>query len=101
MSEVYGRRPGERVDDVTWITEMTSRGYALITSDSAITQNAIERQAILDCGAIVFIIPNGEITAEDVIERILTNARAINIAAEGVGPAGFAIYPFRISRVIP
>lgn len=62
MHEQYGRAHAQTVDDVTWITEMTAEGHALLTADTRIVRNILEARAIEEAGAVVLILPKGDIT---------------------------------------
>lgn len=101
MHEHYGRVRAQTVDDVTWIAEMTAQGHSLLTADARIVRNILEARAIEEAGAVVFILPKGDMTAEQMAERYDSNRDAIDERAFGVRPAAYAVYARTVSRVFP
>jgi hypothetical protein len=101
MRERYGNAVAQRLDDVTWITEMSAEGFVLLTADSRIVRNELEAVAILEANAVVFMLPTGNLTGEEMAARFLHHQDAIEREATSSGPAGFAVYANRLSRVFP
>jgi hypothetical protein len=101
MHEHYGRTRAQSVDDVTWITELAGLGCPLLTADARIVSNIIEARAIDDSAAVVFILPKGDMTAEEMATRFDRHRAAIDLRAERPGPAAFAVYPSALSQVHP
>lgn len=101
MHDQYGKRTAERLADVVWISEMTTAGHALLTMDTRIFRNQLEASAVVDSSAVVFAIPTGQLTSEQITGRLLANQDAIFVAADANGPAGYAVYETRISHVFP
>ena len=60
--------PAGELNDVAWIRAVTSKGYIIITSDKTIETDPIERLAVIESKAKVFILDE-------------KNARAIHWAA--------------------
>src|SRR5437762_323525 len=59
MQEVYpssDRSRSSRFLDENWIPTVTERGWVILSKDGFRYEH--ERQAIVDCGARVFMIPN-------------------------------------------
>lgn len=101
MHEHYGKGRAQTVDDVTWISELTQLGFALLTADTRIIRNSIETQAISEARAIVFILPTGDMTAEQMAERFDSHRAAIDDRAQKPGPAAYALFPGNVSLVFP
>ena len=101
MREHYGKGRSQSVDDVTWILEMTRLGFALLTADARIVRNSIETDAISAAKAIVFILPKGDMTSEQMAKRFDSHRGAIDDRAKKPGPAGYALFPGSVSRVFP
>jgi PIN like domain len=101
MHEHYGRFRAQTVDDVTWITEMTAQGHALLTADARIVRNILEARAIQEAGAVVFILPKGDMTSAQMAERFDANRDGMDDRVNTVRPAAYAIYAHTISLVFP
>jgi hypothetical protein len=101
MHEHYGKARAQTVDDVTWINELSVQGFALLTSDARIVRNRIEANAIKDASAVVFILPKGDMTSDQMAKRYDSHRVAIDERAELPGPAAFAVYERIVSRVFP
>lgn len=101
MHEHYGKGRAQNVDDVTWISELTQLGFALLTADTRIVRNSIETQAIFEARAIVFILPQGDMTSEQMAARFDSHRVAIDDKAQRPGPAGFVVFPGNVSLVFP
>jgi hypothetical protein len=101
MHEHYGKARAQTVDDVTWIREMSAKGFAVMTSDARIVRNLIEAKAITDARAVVFILPKGDMTSDQMAERYDSHRAAIDERAGLPGPAAFAVYQRIVSQVFP
>lgn len=101
MHEHYGKARAQIVDDVTWITEMTGLGFTLLTSDARIVSNIIEARAIEAAGAVVFILPKGDMTSDQMAQRFDSQRAAIDARAAGPAPAAYAVYARTLSQVFP
>lgn len=101
MHEHYGQVRAQSVDDVTWIAELTAEGHSLMTADARIVRNILEARAVEEASAVVFILPKGDMTAEQMAERYDSNRDAIDERALGTRPAAYAVYARSVSRVFP
>lgn len=101
MHEHYGKGRAQTVDDMTWITEMTQLGFALLTSGARIVTNLLEARAIADAGAIVFILPKRDMTSGQMATRYDSRRASIDERARQPGPAAYAVYPRNISLAFP
>jgi hypothetical protein len=101
MHEHYGKARAQIVDDVTWIAELTSQGFALLTSDARIVRNTIEANAITMARAVVFMIPKGDMTSDEMAQRFDVHRATIDAKVERGGPAGYAVYERVVSQVFP
>ena len=101
MHEHYGKARAQTVDDVTWITELTSEGFALMTADARIVRNIIEATAIMEARAVVFMLPKGDMTSDEMAQRFDAHRATIDAKVERGGPAGYAVYERIVSEVFP
>jgi hypothetical protein len=70
MADVYpssDRSRSRRFNDENWIPAVTERGWVILSKDGF--RYGHERQAISDCDARVFMIPNASLRAEYMVER--------------------------------
>jgi PIN like domain len=101
MHEHYGKASAQTVDDVIWIGELSAQGFALLTSDARIVRNKIEANAIVEAGAVVFMLPKGDMTSDEMARRFEIHRPAIDFRAALGGPAGYALYERIVSQVFP
>jgi hypothetical protein len=101
MHEHYGKARSQTVDDVTWIGELSAQGFALLTSDARIVRNIIEANAIVEYRAVVFMLPKGDMTSDEMARRFETHRSTIDARTQLGGPAGYAVYERIVSRVFP
>ena len=70
LHEVYpssDRRRSVRFYDETWIPAVTERGFVILSKDGF--RYAHEREAIVECRARVFMVPNANLRSEYMVER--------------------------------
>jgi PIN like domain len=97
MQEIFpssDRSRSRRFADENWIPNVTERGWAILSKDGFRYHH--ERQAIADCGAKVFMIPNAQLRSEYMVERFVASREAIWAHCGEDGPFLYAIRPTTI-----
>jgi hypothetical protein len=87
MYEVYpssDRSRSQRFHDENWIPAVTERNWVILSKDGF--RYSHERQAIVDCRARVFMIPNASIRAEYIVERFAASKETIWARCSETGP---------------
>ncbi len=84
--------PGD-CSDVEWITDVSQRGWVVITKDLKMSDNPLELAAIVSANARVFIVP-GELTGKE-------GGEALGKAVEGMRKFAQAKESPFIARVDP
>jgi hypothetical protein len=100
MPEVYpssDRSRSRRFTDERWIPAVTARGWIILSKDGF--RYTHERQAIAECGARVFMIPNASIRAEYMVERFAALQEAIHAHCLEAGPFLFSVHPTSLQRI--
>lgn len=77
MRERYGEAPGQTVSDPVWIREATASGECILTKDARVATRPAEAQTIYMCDARVFAFAKADLTADQMIAVLLTQADAI------------------------
>jgi hypothetical protein len=65
--DVFPEAERGEINDGYWISDVTARGWVIITRNGAIRRNPLEREAFIRAGASVFNIRNGQATAAEVV----------------------------------
>jgi len=99
LAEHYGRPQDEDVDDPTWITEASERGWILFMKDQRIRRRPAERQAIIDSRARCFCLSDGSLGFADMAGRYLANWPAIVRASAQPGPFLYSVRAAEIARL--
>jgi hypothetical protein len=99
LAEHYGMPADEKVEDVTWLADTATRGWAVLGKDERIRRRPAERAAIRHHGARCFYFTRGDLPAAVYAERILANLEAIALACSEDGPFIYIIHPNRIERM--
>jgi hypothetical protein len=81
----YGNE-SPRVPDTRWIEEATVAGRILVGADKRIRYRSLERIAICRHGAKCFTFPRGDLTAGEMIRRIILHLAEIGRLAKEPGP---------------
>lgn len=100
LAEHYGVPQDERVEDHVWMLEATTRGWPVLGCDSKHRKRRrpAERAALIESGVRVFVL-NGNVTAEQNVERVLSNLADIYDACAVAGPFVYRVHPRRIERL--
>lgn len=100
MREHYGEEQGQSVSDTAWIALTAERGWISFHKDKQITSNLAERGAVKETGARMFCVPNANLTAAELSQRFILNARVIAQAALSDGPFIYSVRPRDIVRLL-
>ncbi len=76
---------------------MTERGWIILSKDGF--RYSHEKQAISDCAARVFMIPNGNLRTEYMVERFTASREEIFTRSCEAGPYLFAVHPSSLQRI--
>ncbi len=91
----------QHTSDPDWIRFGVGRGWALLTQDQRIRYHEDELAAVAECGGVMFVLANGNLTIEQRIAWFCSNRSAVFAAAVQKGPALYKIYPDRIAKTWP
>jgi predicted nuclease of predicted toxin-antitoxin system len=102
--------PSVETDDTEWIQAAASRGYIIITSDKSVETDPINRQAVIESKAKVFILDENNSKAIHWAAAIIVSKEKIyELARDNEGPF-FAsvlrktygmVYRFRVPQLVP
>ncbi|MDP9430117.1 MAG: hypothetical protein M3Q47_15200 [Actinomycetota bacterium] len=101
MRDYYGEAEGQRKPDVDWIADVGAEGWVAFHKDSNIRRRLDEVAAVDDAALRMFVIPNANLTAADMLSRYLANLAAISRAARNGGPCIYGVYERRIDKLHP
>lgn len=101
MREHYGENYGQTVADHDWIALVAQQNWIGLHKDAQIRRRALEQASVMETGARMFCVADGNLTAADAAQWILNNINRIARAAAQPGPYIYAIYSHRINRVLP
>jgi len=68
---LYREYLADNVDDVTWMRFAASRGWIAITRDKAIRRSPLEIHALRAAGLGAFFVSSGQITGDEIRDRLL------------------------------
>lgn len=99
MADVY---PGlDDLEDDVWIAEAAASGLVLLTKDKAIRRNYKEHEAVRRAAARMFCIASGNLTGEQMGERLLTNEKRIFARCQTPGPYIYSVLSEGLDLVFP
>lgn len=101
LASVYGDDAEERIDDVTWISDAAALDWILLTKDRGIRYVDVERDALTEAGARIFCISRADLSADVMIEWLVTNMNRILQRARKPGPYIYMVYEDRIEKYWP
>jgi len=99
LAEHYGVPADERVDDVTWLADSARQGWVVLMKDKNIRRRPAEKAAVQQHAARCFCITRGDLTAEEMGKRIITNIGAMATACTDPGPFIYALHATRLERL--
>lgn len=100
MADVFGDDPAMRKDE-DWVTEVTTRGWVILTKDDKMRMKPRERDVLLEHGARVFCITNAHMKAEDMAARLVKHRGKIVRLSRKPGPYVYAVYEEAVRRLFP
>ena len=80
--------------DVEWLGTVARRGWIVLTKDSAIRRNPLERAAIIGSGSRVFVITNRHLIGTEMADLLVGAASRMGQLARETTPP----FVFRIDR---
>lgn len=101
MRDYYGESEAQAKADVDWIGDVGAEGWVAFHKDANIRKKTDELAAVDASGLRMFVIPNANITADQIIARYLTNVLRISRAARKAGPFIYGVYEAEIKRLHP
>jgi PIN like domain len=99
LAEHYGMPADEKIEDTTWLRDTAALGWACVMKDERIRRRPAERLAVQRHRARVFYFTRGDLTAQQMADRIITNLDAIAEACGQDGPFAYVFHPRRIERM--
>lgn len=99
LAEHYGRPADEAVEDPTWISEASGRGWVLFMKDARIRRRPAEKQAIVESQARCFCLSDGNLPFAAMAARYLTNWTRIVEASAQQGPYLYSVRAGEIARL--
>lgn len=98
IKDRYGDE-SSNVEDVRWIADATQDGRILIGADQRIRYNPLERQTLCIHAAKCFTFPRGNLTAMQMIDRIVLHLPSIVELAQRPGPYVYHISADAVVRM--
>lgn len=100
--------PATEINDVPWIRAAADKGYVIVTSDKKIETDPIERLAVIESKAKVFILDENNARAVHWASAIIVSRERIyEIVRENDGPffmnvvrKGSLLYRFRVPELV-
>jgi len=77
-------------EDVVWLKEVSRRGWVILTKDTNLRRNEVERVAIVEACATVFTLGRGDLDAEGMAQTFIAALPVIRRALRRFPPALFA-----------
>ena len=81
--------------DEDWLPEVGQRGWLVLTKDDRIRRRPVEREALMQSGARVFILPSGNMSGDEMASAIVKALPKIRRFVASTPPPFIA----RVSRV--
>src|SRR5262245_62912079 len=82
------------IDDTAWIPVIAERGWAIVTRDGRIRRRPLEREAMLEAGAIVVMIRGQALGAAALAAALLAgHARLVSMARSRRPPMVLFLHP--------
>jgi len=100
--------PSKEIDDTTWIRAVANKGYIIVTSDKAVETDPINRLAVIESKAKVFILDeNNQRPVHWAAAIIVSKERIYEAVRENEGPffmnvirkTSSMVYRFRVPEM--
>jgi hypothetical protein len=92
MAERYGEDEAQRKMDVDWIADVTADGLVVFSKDNALLTGD-EGQAICDCRAKVFLLPERRMREHEQVARFVAHRYRIALRARKSGGFAYKVFP--------
>jgi hypothetical protein len=100
MAEVYGEQGGQNLTgDSLWIKEIGAKGLVILSKDSR-SLCGIHRIDIEKAAAKIFILPQQNISGDEMAERFIVHRFKIARRALKAGPMIYRLYPKGLEKVL-
>lgn len=96
--EVHDDHFAQTTPDQEWLEEVTQRGWIVLTQDKRIRYRTLERMAVTQAGARLFVIVGGNLRAMEVARVLCTALPALQRVADAEA-APFIAKVYRSGRV--
>jgi len=96
MWDVYGPGAEQRVADIDWVTESSAKGWVLLSKDQKMRYRTVERAAIEEAQARVFLLTNQQLPGPEQVEWFLNNMQRIVRLSRKPGPRIYGVYRDRV-----
>jgi len=100
LAEQYGIPTDETVEDVTWLRDASTRGWAVVMKDERIRRRPAEQKAVRQHLVRCFCLSRADLMAADMAKRVLNNLPAMERACAESGPFIYALQADRITRLL-
>jgi hypothetical protein len=99
LAEHYGRPADESVADVVWLEEAGRQAWVVLMKDERIRRRPTEKAMLVRAAVRCFVITRGDLRAEQMARRFLTNLAGMERACSEPGPFIYAVHEARIERL--
>jgi hypothetical protein len=92
MWDIYGPGAEQRIADVQWIAEGAAKGWILLSKDEKMRYRTIERTAIEETNARVFLLTNQQLPGQEQVGWFLNNMQRVVRLSRKLGPRIYGVY---------
>lgn len=97
MADYYGEDVGQRLPDVEWIPDVTGAGLVIFSKDGGL-KTSPESDAIAAAGSRVFLLPDTQAPAAEMIDRYVRNRFRIAQRSRKPGPYIYMVRPNSLEK---
>jgi len=94
LAEQYGIPTDETVEDVTWLRDASTRGWAVVMKDERIRRRPAEQKAVRQHLVRCICLSRADLIAADMAKRVLNNLPAMERPAPSLGHSSM---PFKLT----
>jgi predicted nuclease of predicted toxin-antitoxin system len=100
--ELHDDHFAQTTPDSTWIPEVTSRGWVILTKDKNIRRSKGEREDVLTAGARVFTLTSGNMNGAGMAKAFIDHLeRMESVSANQTPPFVYAVGPNIFMQILP
>jgi len=99
LDEHFGRQAGQTIQDTEWLKLVGERGWIAFTKDKNIRWLTDEKDAVIQHKVKCFCLSSGELSAQQMTDRFLTNLEKIALACQEPGPFIYNVYENKIEKL--